>query len=44
MFDINPNMLVEVEDRSVVLSWGNSYVVKYFIGYPQFLKPEELNS
>ncbi|PWX25176.1 hypothetical protein CYK95_14195, partial [Clostridium perfringens] len=44
MLDINPNMLVEVEDRSVVLSCGNSYVVKYFTGYPQVLKPEELNS
>ncbi|EOU2024161.1 hypothetical protein C4D21_13445 [Clostridium perfringens] len=44
MFDINPNMLVEVEDRSVVLSCGNSYVVKYFTGYPQVLKPEGLNS
>lgn len=44
MFDINPNKLVEVEDRSVVLSCGNSYVVKYFTGYPQVLKPEGLNS
>lgn len=44
MFDINPNKLVEVEDKRVVLSCGNSYVVKYFTGYPQVLKPEELNS
>ncbi|AMN37191.1 hypothetical protein JFP838_05965 [Clostridium perfringens] len=44
MFDINPNMLVEVDERSVVLSCGNSYVVKYFTGYPQVLKPEESNS
>ena len=44
MFDINPNELVEVEDKRVVLSCGNSYVVKYFTGYPQVLKPEELNS
>ncbi|EDT28353.1 hypothetical protein C5S23_09835 [Clostridium perfringens] len=44
MFDINPNKLVEVEDKRVVLSCGNSYVVKYFTGYPQVLKPEGLNS
>ncbi|EOU2051822.1 hypothetical protein C4D32_15290 [Clostridium perfringens] len=44
MFDINPNKLVEVENKRVVLSCGNSYVVKYFTGYPQVLKPEELNS
>ncbi|WP_415340001.1 hypothetical protein [Clostridium perfringens] len=44
MFDINPNKLVEVEGKRVVLSCGNSYVVKYFTGYPQVLKPEELNS
>lgn len=34
MFDINPNKLVEVENKRVVLSCGNSYVVKYFTGYP----------
>ncbi|NGT59432.1 N-acetyltransferase [Clostridium perfringens] len=44
MFDINPNKLVEVENKRVVLSCGNSYVVKYFNGYPQVLKPEGLNS
>ncbi|MDC4250939.1 hypothetical protein M3X99_07900 [Clostridium perfringens] len=44
IFDINPNKLVEVEDKRVVLSCGNSYVVKYFTGYPQVLKPEGLNS
>ncbi|MDU2658753.1 MAG: hypothetical protein E7C60_12810 [Clostridium perfringens] len=44
MFDINPNKLVEVEDKRVVLSCGNSYVVKYFTVYPQVLKPEGLNS
>ncbi|EDS80058.1 hypothetical protein CPC_1099 [Clostridium perfringens C str. JGS1495] len=44
IFDINPNKLVEVEDKRVVLSCGNSYVVKYFTRYPQVLKPEELNS
>ena len=38
------NKLVEVEDKRVVLSCGNSYVVKYFTGYPQVLKQEELNS
>ena len=32
MLDINPNKLVEVEDKRVLLSCGNSYVVKYFTG------------
>lgn len=38
MFDINPNKLVEVEDKRVVLSCGNSYVVKYFTRYPPSFK------
>lgn len=38
MFDINPNKLVEVENKRVVLSCGNSYVVKYFTGYPPSFK------